>query len=68
MYKLKKGAEEFQVVEGPFARKHYKRNEIYAEVPPQEKHRFEEIKPAPVKAVPTESKTSAGKESKKKYF
>ena len=45
-YKLKKGIENFQVVDGAFAGRKFVRGKVYGEVPPEEKRKFEEIKPA----------------------
>ncbi len=44
-YKLKKGIENFDVVDGPFAGRKFVRGKAYGEVPPEEKRKFEEIKP-----------------------
>ena len=43
-YKLKKGIENFQVVDGAFAGRKFVRGKAYGEVPPEEKGKFEEIK------------------------
>lgn len=45
MYKLKPGVESFQVVDGPFENKKFFRGDLYRkeEIPPQEKHKFEEM-------------------------
>lgn len=48
-YTLKKGMENFQVVDGPFAGRKFVRGKVYGEVPPQEENRFEEIKPIEAK-------------------
>ena len=42
-YRLKKGVENFQVVDGPFAGRKFVRGKIYNEVPPEEKGKFEKI-------------------------
>ena len=47
MYKLKENQESFQVVDGAFAGRSYKRGESYAEVPPNEAHRFDEMPDIP---------------------
>lgn len=47
MYRLKNGVESFTVVDGKFAGRTYERGQAYAEIPPQEKGRFEEIREAP---------------------
>lgn len=39
-YILKTGVESFVVVDGPFAGRKYKRDQVYAEIPPQEKKKF----------------------------
>lgn len=44
MYKLKAGMESFTVVDGSYAGRKYLRGRTYADIPPQEVHRFEEIK------------------------
>lgn len=46
-YKLKKGIENFQVVDGPFAGRKFGKGKEYseAEVPPEEAKKFEEVKP-----------------------
>lgn len=43
MYRLKKGQEAFQVVDGPFAKRRYRHGVEYADgdIPPQEKKKFE---------------------------
>ena len=43
-YILKNGIESFEVVDGPFAGKKFEKGKAYAEVPPQEKKKFEEVK------------------------
>ena len=48
-YKLKQGIENFQVVDGAFAGRKFVRGKVYGEVPPEEKKKFDEIKP--LKAV-----------------
>ena len=50
-YKLKHNAESFTVVDGAFAGKTYRPGTVYAEVPPQERGRFEEIKEEPSAAA-----------------
>jgi|GEM_PF-3236931 len=44
MYKLKQGVQGFTVIDGPMAKKSFKQGETYAEIPPQEAAKFEEIK------------------------
>lgn len=44
-YKLKKGIEAFQVVDGPFAGRSYAQGKMYDEIPPREKQKFEIIEP-----------------------
>ena len=49
MYQLKRGVESFEVVDGPYAGRKYKRGKAYADIPPEEKAKFEKTKePAPV--------------------
>lgn len=45
-YKLKKGIESFQVVDGAFAGRKFAKDKEYsdAEIPPEEKHKFEKVK------------------------
>ncbi len=54
MYRLKKNVPDFTVVDGPFAGRNFRAGEIYAEIPPQEKHKFEavEMRPAPEDKAP----------------
>ncbi len=52
-YRLKANQPEFEMVDGPFARKGYKRNRVYEKVPPEHEDRFERIdepKPARTEA------------------
>lgn len=44
MYVLKKGIENFEVVDGAFAGKAFVRGRQYAQIPPEEKKKFEEVK------------------------
>jgi len=69
MYQLKPGSESFTVVDGPFAKKTYKPGQAYAEIPPQEKKRFQEIKEEapesgagskPARAEAAKAKTNEG--------
>lgn len=46
MYTLKKNQEAFVVVAGPFKGKKFERGKEYSEIPPQEKHRFDIVRPA----------------------
>jgi hypothetical protein len=53
MYHLKKNVADFTVVDGPFAGRSYHAGKSYAEIPPQEKHKFEEARrPAPAVKPP----------------
>lgn len=45
-YRLKPNVENFEVVDGPFAQRKFISGEIYAEIPPNEAGKFDEIKPA----------------------
>jgi hypothetical protein len=47
-YKLKPGQHAIEVVDGPFAGRKYLPDQAYAEVPPEEEHRFERTDKAPV--------------------
>ena len=54
--------ESFEVVDGPYAGRKYKRGKAYADIPPEEKQKFEKIKePAPV-----EEKSKTDKPGEKK--
>lgn len=53
-YRLKPGAESFDVVDGPLAGRRYRKSETYTEIPPSEKHRFEPVKPAKTEKPATE--------------
>jgi len=43
-YKLKNGIEAFTVVDGEFEGRGFKPGILYGEIPPQEVHKFEEVK------------------------
>lgn len=53
-FKLGKGQEAFDVVDGAFAGQKYCQNTIYNVVPTNERHRFEVIKKAKAKTVKKE--------------
>lgn len=61
-FKLKAGQERFRVVDGPFRKKLYEPGVSYFEIPPEEAHRFEEVKPEIV-ATPATKKTKPAAES-----
>ena len=42
-YKLKEGIEDFQVVDGAFEGRKFKKGFLYAEIPPEETQKFEEV-------------------------
>jgi hypothetical protein len=42
-YKLKPGIENFQVVDGAFAGRKFRKGFLYAEIPPEEARKFEEV-------------------------
>ena len=44
-YKLKKGIENFDVVDGAFAGRKFVRGKEYSKIPSEEKKKFDEIKP-----------------------
>jgi len=46
-YRLKRGQESFQVVDGPLAGRKFERGKEYREdeIPPEEEQRFEAVKP-----------------------
>ena len=54
-YKLKQGIENFQVVDGAFAGRKFVRGKAYGEVPPEEKGKFDEIKPVVINEKKAES-------------
>jgi hypothetical protein len=56
MYQLKKNVAEFDVVDGPCAGRKYRRGTPYAEIPPQEAHKFEIVEAAPVADEQAEAK------------
>lgn len=63
-YRLKKGQESFQVVDGPLAGRKFLKGQVYAEIPPGEKGRFEEIRPKPFpvsETAPVREPLPAGK-------
>lgn len=47
MYKLKPNAADFEVVDGPFAGRKYKDGQVYSEIPPEERLKFDELNPKP---------------------
>lgn len=54
MYRLKDDVESFKVVDGPYANKKFLKGKDYAEVPPGEAHKFEEVenvRPSSAKAM-----------------
>jgi hypothetical protein len=53
-YKIKKDVENFDVVDGAFAGRKFVCGRVYGEVPPEEKDKFDEIKPE-VKAQKSEA-------------
>jgi len=63
MYRLKNNVADFVCVDGPMARRSFRQGVIYAEIPPEEQHKFED--PAPQVAPPDETK-SAGRSRGKK--
>jgi hypothetical protein len=42
-YKLKTGIEDFQVVDGAFAGRKFRKGFLYAEIPPEEAQKFDEV-------------------------
>ena len=61
MYKLKATSAAFEVVDGPFAGRKYLHGQKYAEIPTQEKDRFEKVgattrSPSTVHSSPLPSK------------
>jgi hypothetical protein len=56
LFQLKKGQEAFTAVEGPLAGKSFAPGKLYAEIPPLEAGRFQEIKEAAEKPAKADSK------------
>lgn len=44
IYRLKPGVESFDVVDGPYAGRRFVRGLTYTDIPPEEKHKFEEVR------------------------
>ena len=61
-YKLRKGIENFQVVDGAFAGRKFVRGKVYGEVPPEEKRKFEKLETRNLKL----EKKAEGKEQRAK--
>lgn len=55
-YKLKQKFEAFEVVDGPLDGRKFEHGRVYEEIPPQEKHKFEEVKPVKPVEPPKETK------------
>jgi hypothetical protein len=75
MYRLKTTSAAFEIVDGPFAGRKYLHGKTYAEVPPQEKDKFEKVGPtkkaeaAMTKTVGAEpAKKAEGGKKIEKYF
>ena len=64
MYKLKKGQPGFEVVDGPMKGKKFEPGKVYKDIPPQERHRFEEVKKEKPKKAPPK-KADKGQEADK---
>lgn len=62
-YRLKKGIESFDVVDGRYAGRRYARGQAYEEIPPEEKHKFELIKKAPLKPTTPGGQPPAAKKT-----
>jgi hypothetical protein len=60
-FKLKKGVESFEVVDGPYAGRKFVRGKVYTDIPPEEKKKFDQIKEPAASAV----KATEGKAEKK---
>jgi hypothetical protein len=52
-YKLNPNVPDFDLTDGPFAGRQYRAGEIYTEVPPAEKDKFEEVRE---ESAPAETK------------
>jgi hypothetical protein len=65
-HKLKTGMESFTVVDGPFAGLTFAPGMAYGEIPPQEAHRFEEIKEAAPEPLPEAVENKQAKADKQK--
>jgi hypothetical protein len=50
-YSLKQGVETFDVVDGPFAGRRFLPGREYAEIPEQEKHKFQKVALPPAEPV-----------------
>jgi len=66
MYKLKKGRESFEVVDGEFAGRKYIQGKTYDKIPPEEKGKFEKIEDSGQSATQTADKKSEVGGQKKK--
>ncbi len=60
-YKLKPGQPGIEVVDGPFAGRRYVSDQVYAEIPPGEEHRFERADLAPVVPINANARPAKGK-------
>lgn len=60
-FKLKENVADFTVVDGPFAGREFRAGQIYAEVPPQEKEKFETVTKAETQAPGSKTATAAKK-------
>jgi len=47
MYRLKKTSADFEVVDGPFAKRKYLQGQTYTEIPPEHRDRFETVEVRP---------------------
>lgn len=58
-YRLKPGVPEFDVVDGAFKGKQYRKGKTYTAIPPEESHRFEPVEKPKPKLVEAPKKTGA---------
>ena len=65
-YKLKKGIENFEVVDGPFAGRTFVRGKEYGQVPSEEKRKFEEIRNQKSEVRDQPATLTADKKSKRR--
>jgi hypothetical protein len=58
-YRLKPGVPEFDVVDGEYKGRKFRRGKVYTEIPPEEKHRFEPVEKPKPKLVEPPKKAGA---------
>ena len=60
-FRLKPGQHAIEVVDGPFAGRRYLPEQVYAEIPPGEEHRFERADLAPVVPINANARPARSK-------